>query len=220
MKYAVLALPLLFAAWSGATAAEDLPYGGSHVFAAFRNGQQIGTHRLSFDKQGDRLVVTASVDLSVKLLGFTAYRYSHRSRETWNGQELQVIDSSTDDDGKHYTLRAQRDAAGLRVERQSPGVTGAIRDVLAPTVLPSTHWNIQQTRQPNLLNSQKGTVDRIGVQIMDREIVRTASGSIDATRYRYTGDVSMDQWFDARGRWVKTAFTASDGSLIEYVLQE
>ena len=40
------------------------------------------------------------------------------------------------------------------------------------------------------------------------------------TRFRYTGDVTKDQWFDDRGRWVKTTFKASDGSTIEYVLEE
>jgi hypothetical protein len=30
----------------------------------------------------------------------------------------------------------------------------------------------------------------------------------------------MDQWFDDRGRWVKAAFKAFDGSEIEYILQE
>ena len=79
---------------------------------------------------------------------------------------------------------------------------------------------VHETRQPSLLNSQKGTVDRIGVETAGREVVRTAGGSIEATRDRYQGDVRMDQWFDARGRWVKMAFTASDGSVIEYVLQE
>ena len=54
-----------------------------------------------------------------------------------------------------------------------------------------------------------------------REAVTTASGAtVQATRYRYTGELRMDQWFDDRGRWVKAAFPAFDGSMIEYILQE
>jgi hypothetical protein len=220
MKRIVLAAFVLFAGLAGAAAAQDLPYGESLVFAAFRNGQPIGSHRLSFDRQGDQLVVTTSIDLAVKMLGLTAYRYSHRSRETWNGNDLQSVESSTDDDGKRYALSARREGGRLLVQRQAPGAAAASRAFLAADILPSTHWNIRQTSQPSLLNSQKGTVDRIGVETAGREVVRTAAGSIEATRYRYQGDVRMDQWFDARGRWVKLAFTASDGSVIEYVLQE
>jgi hypothetical protein len=56
---------------------------------------------------------------------------------------------------------------------------------------------------------------------MGREPVKTATGAtIEATRYHYTGDIRMDQWFDDRGRWVKGMFAAPDGSTIDYVLQE
>lgn len=53
-----------------------------------------------------------------------------------------------------------------------------------------------------------------------REKVKTATSWIDANRYRYSGDVTKDQWFDDRSRWVKTTFKASDRSTIEYILQE
>jgi len=46
------------------------------------------------------------------------------------------------------------------------------------------------------------------------------AGWVDANHYRYSGDVNKDQWFDDSGRWVKTVFKASDGSTIEYILQE
>lgn len=220
MKRLILATLLLFVGWSGAAAAQDLPYGDALAFKAFRNGQPIGSHRLSFAREGDRLAVTTSIDLAVRLMGFTAYRYTHRSRETWSGNDLQSVESSTDDDGKRYAIDVRREGGRLVVERQAPDVAGAARGFLAADILPSTHWNIRQTRQPSLLNAQKGTVDRIGVETAGREVVRTAAGSVEATRYRYRGDVRMDQWFDARGRWVKLAFTAFDGSVIEYVLQE
>ena len=99
------------------------------------------------------------------------------------------------------------------------GVAEGFRQTLPPGVLPSTHWNMRQTMQSQLLNSQKGTLDPIRVTQLGREFVATASGTVEATRYHYDGDIQMDQWFDARGRWVKTTFIASDGSQIEYVLQ-
>ena len=87
-------------------------------------------------------------------------------------------------------------------------------------LLPSTHWNMNQTRQGFLLNAQKGTQDEIAVKPLRRVSVDTLSGKIDAMHYRYEGGVRMDQWFDDRGRWVKMRFVVSDGSTIDYVLQE
>ena len=91
---------------------------------------------------------------------------------------------------------------------------------LPPTTLPSTHWNLSQVKQSAMLNSQNGTLAKVQITPRGRETIKTANGTLEATRYTYTGDVQMDQWFDDRGRWVKSAFKASDGSTIEYILQE
>jgi hypothetical protein len=165
-------------------------------------------------------------------MGVTAYRYMHRAQEVWNGETFQGLTAQTDDDGKRYAIQIRRDRAALTVERNArPGVQspatldrglqhdGAVRTTLPPQLLPSTHWNVRQIRQSALVNTQTGTEARIQVSVLGRETIRTASASIEATHYRYTGDLVMDQWFDDTGRWVKTSFIASDGSTIEYVLQ-
>ena len=87
---------------AAASAADGAPYGDSLVFSAVRNGQPIGTHALAFKREGGQLIVSTSIDLAVKLLGVTAYRYSHRSREIWTGDDLQSITTLTEDDGKQY----------------------------------------------------------------------------------------------------------------------
>jgi hypothetical protein len=211
---------MLLSLWPVVAATETLVYGNQLVFAAYRNGQPIGIHRLSFDRQGDRLVVTTAIELAVKMVGITAYRYTHRGREVWLGQELVSFDSSTDDDGRPYAVRASRENGQLRVERTVPGARGPIQDSLPADLLPSTHWNVHQASQGFLLNAQKGTRERITVIAAGRESVRTLSGVIAATRYHYEGDVRMDQWFDDRGRWVRSRFVVFDGSTIDYVLQE
>ena len=214
-------------------AAGEVPYGEKLLFVAVRNGQTIGSHKLVFKRQGGQLLVETSIDLAVKVLGITAYRYKHRSQEAWSGDDLQSIATSTDDDGKLYALRATLAMNGLVVEREMPQSAASvsvsnqrlftsrpIRETLPSDVFPSTHWNVKQTRQSRLLNSQKGTLERIEVTIVGREMVKVVAGAIEATRYSYSGGINMDQWFDDRGRWVKSAFAGSDGSTIEYILQE
>jgi|FEC22Drversion2_1045045.scaffolds.fasta_scaffold00393_30 Family of unknown function (DUF6134) len=227
MGRVLLILAVFAAGWQAARAQEtasagppDAAYGSFHSFAAYRDGQKIGTHSLSFQRDGERLVVTTSVDLAVKIVGLTAFRYSHRARETWDGSELVGLETTTDDDGKQYVVRATRQADGLVVDRHTPEKSGYTRS-LAGFVMPSTHWNLRQTLQSELLNSQKGSVDSIKVTAIGSEPVKTASGIVDAMHYRYEGKdrFAMHQWFDARGRWVKTTFKAHDGSLVEYVLQ-
>ena len=211
---------LLLVSVASTVRAADLPYSSSQTFAAFRNGERIGTHRLDFRHEGGELVVSTTIDLAVKMMGFTAYRYSHSGREVWRGDTLLTINTVTDDDGQKYAVRATRDASGgLILDRQGPDAPNGSRSVLPPGILPSTHWKFLQTTQSRLLNAQKGTVDPIRVTPLGREQVVTPAGPIAATHYRYDGEVRMDQWFDASGRWVKMTFVAPDGSVIEYRLE-
>lgn len=233
MRRLVLAL-LLAAMGPVATArAEDFPYGDSLRFAVYRNGEPIGSHVLSFRHEGNKRVVATAIDFSVKVLGVTAYRYTHRGNEVWTGGTLQSLDARTDDNGKQYTVSARRQGGPLVVVRESSDAVvktmfndqglqkpEPIRETLPASVMPSTHWNINQVKQSSLLNTQYGTVSRTQITPIGREKVKTSSGTLEATHYSYSGDITLDQWFDDRGRWVKAAFKAFDGSTIEYILQE
>ena len=212
VRFALLLL-LVGSAPLGALA-QALPYGPTLSFAVYRNGEQIGKHTLTFQQNGSNLTVSTAVDLAVKMLGFTAYRYSHRAQETWAGDTFQSASTQTDDNGTKYTVQAKRTPAGIDVQRSSG------HEVMPTGVLPSSHWNVRQISQSSLLNTQNGNQALVKVTPLGREKIKTASGWIDATHYRYSGDVTKDQWFDDRGRWVKTTFPASDGSTIEYILQE
>ncbi len=207
-------LALVIVGAATASAAQELPYGSTQSFAVFRNGDQIGRHTLTFQHNGPTVSVATNIDFAVKLLGITAYRYSHRAQEMWRGDTFQYVATQTDDNGKKFSVKAQRTPTGIAVER------GGSQQMLPPDVLPSTHWNIRQVRQQVLLNTQDGTESKVQVSEVGREKIKTLNGWLDATRFRYTGDVTKDQWFDDRGRWVKTTFKASDGSTIEYVLEE
>jgi hypothetical protein len=220
---------------SGAAAlAADFPYGPTLAFKVYRNGTEIGQHRVSFRNDGTKRYVTTSVNLAVKALGITAFRYSHEAREIWNVGNLESLESQTDENGKKYVVRVHRNAQGLVVDREVTTLMLAAsasdqalvlpevgHEVLPATMLPTSNWNFEQVSRQVLLNTQYGTPSRTTITPMGREVVKTGyGGTVQATRYRYTGELRMDQWFDDKGRWVKAAFPAFDGSIIEYVLQE
>jgi hypothetical protein len=213
--------------------AETFPYGASLGFVAHRDGQRIGTHLLTFQEEAGRRIVTTQIDFVVRLLGIAVYRYRHRGREVWSGDDFLEIATESDDNGDKYAVKARNEGGSLIVERREPQSfiktsTGDeapdrqhwIREVHARRILPSTHWNIAQTRQRLLLNAQSGKLIDEAVREVGRETVRTAAAAPAATHFAYTGEINMDQWFDDRSRWVKSTFSATDGSTIDYVLQD
>jgi hypothetical protein len=126
MRRLVFALFLLATGSTAALASDDVPYGSSLSFAAVRNGQKIGHHSLTFQKNGAQLTVSTAIDLVVKFMGVAAYRYMHRVQEVWSGDTFQGLTAQTDDDGKKYAIQIRRDGAALTVE------PNAHPDVLSP----------------------------------------------------------------------------------------
>lgn len=235
MRRPLAAAVFLIVVASGALAgAADFPYGSTLAFKVLRNGKEIGQHTVAFRSEGAKRIVQTTVDLSVKALGVVAYRYQHSAHEVWNGPALESLETRTDDNGTRYIVRARRESNGLVVDREvtQPVLASAsgdqglrlpevARELLPGGTLPTSNWNMGQLKESMLLNTQYGTPAKTRITPMGRETVKTASGAtIEATRYHYAGDLRMDQWFDSRGRWVKAAFPAFDGSVVEYLLQE
>lgn len=231
MRVALAGVALVAA--TGNVAAQDFPYGPVTTFTVLRNGQEIGRHTLRFESKDGLRTVTIAIDYDVKLLGVSAYRYSHRSREVWKGDLLQSLSARSEENGRKFAVNAQHKGDGLHVEREVPAATNPADsafqgfgpasvsvETVPAGIMPTSNWNLRQTTQSTLLNTHYGTLYNTRIVPAGRDRVRTSSGTIEANRFTYSGDIRMDQWFDDRGRWVHAAFTAFDGSRIEYILQE
>lgn len=216
-----------------AAVASEFPYGSSHIFAVYRKGELIGHHALRFRHDDDKLMVGTSLDLIVKALGVAIFRYNYRCHEIWTGPSFLQLESETNDNGTKYAVKARHAAGAVIVDRLEPDTASllpggqdglqrqtTVRQMLPPAILPSTNWNRLQVDQSELLNTQYGTISKFKVVNAGREQIKTVTGSLSATRYDYTGDLRFSQWFDDRDRWVKAVFSAPDGSIIDYVLQE
>jgi hypothetical protein len=216
-----------------AASAADGPYPARITYAIYRGGQQIGQHIITFEHKGSIKVVTVDCEAEVKALGVTAYRYIHRGREEWDGDQLRALRTTTDDNGQRFTVAAEQRDGKLVVESTTPAPasTAALADqgyrgpdvsrqVLPGSLLPTSGWNFGQVKQSTLLNAQTGKVAHVQVTPAGQETVQMPSGGVATTRYRYSGDLKMEQWFDDKGRWIKGTFTAFDGSPIEYILQQ
>jgi hypothetical protein len=71
-------------------------------------------------------------------------------------------------------------------------------------------------QQPEVLNTITGHVNRITTTKLVSAFVPAANGIIRADRYRLDGDIRLETWYDAAGRWLGMRFAGEDGSTIEY----
>ena len=193
----------------------SLPVPGDKLgFDIMRKGSKLGTHELSFERNGDALSVHSAVDLVVKIGFITLYRYSLHAEERWLGDELVALMTSSSDNGTPNQVSGRRDATGFVVEG-----TKAKRYVAPANALPASHWNRRELDGP-LINVQDGRLMHPKVAIGGSDMIPTATGTqIRANHIVLTGDVQLDMWYDAKPSWAGLSFKAKDFSTIRYERQ-
>lgn len=184
---------------------------GDLRFDVSRNDSLIGYHVLNFAQEGDRLTVDIDIELRVKIAFVTVYRYEHRNREQWQGGLLQSFKSRTNDNGTRHSVTASRSGDELVIEGSKGKAQGPA------SLLPTSYWhrNFMQHRQ--WIDTQEGRIVTSTVEPRGLEQIAVADEMREARHFALRGDLDVDLWY-ADERWVKLAFPASDGSLIDYRL--
>lgn len=186
-------------------------YGDEIRFDVLRDGAEAGYHTVRFAQTDGGLRVTSMFELEARILFLTAYRYVYRSDALWREGRLARLDVDIDDDGTPVSI----DAVGEDDRLSFSGPEG--RFEADAGLLPTNHWNAEVLGRDRVLNTLTGRVNRVRILPAGEELVDTERGRVPATRYRYTGDLDTEVWYDRRGRWVKMHFEARDGSTVEYV---
>lgn len=206
---------------SRAASAFTVPSGDALSFSVFRRQTSpMGSHRVRFTRDGDRLIMEKVIELQVSLAFVTAYRYRHHNREVWQDGRLVEIVTHTNDDGDNYWLRGRAGPDGLVVE----GSGGAFT---APAgIIPTSYWNHAVTGATQLLDTQRGLIMDVRMEDRGTETLDTRSGPVQARHHTINiltnppGKTNrIDLWYDDNGAWVGLAFEAK-GQNIHYVLDQ
>lgn len=185
-----------------------LPKMNDIAFQVYRDGAQLGHHKISFRRENQDLHVDIDIQLEVKLLFLTVFSYSHQNREVWRDGRLVAIDTATDDDGQSYWMRGRATEQGLAIE-------GSSGRFLAPAdVIPTSYWNSDIVKETRLLDTQHGRLIQVEIEPAGLESVPLAGQPVETRRYSMTGDLTLDLWYTAQGEWAKTSFEARGASVI------
>lgn len=198
-----------------ALASIPAPQGRKLAFRVFREEKDIGTHEVSFSRQGDSWTVEIAIDLAVSFGPVPLYRYRHRAREVWASGQFASVEADTNDNGTTLRVRAERSGTAVMVSSTQSG------DYAAPSMaLPSTHWNRRMLDVP-FINTQTGELLRSAVSPLGTGQVETASGMrIPVRRFEIRGPILLETWYDEGATWAGLRFKGRDGSQITYRRQE
>ena len=172
------------------------------TYDVFLKGDSIGSQTTRFRSRDGGFEVLMTLDLGVKVLGFSAFSYGQEARELWQDGNLVQARIRTDDNGKKTVVKIDRSGNHLVVD----GRHGQLQVPLT-TWTDLSFWNKGVVQQNHLIDSQNG--DLVGVAFTGPDKVTIADGgaSIVTSRYEVTtsnGKKSGTLFYDQRARLVRS----------------
>ncbi|MEO0822419.1 MAG: DUF6134 family protein [Pseudomonadota bacterium] len=180
-------------ALSGISAAALADGGASRVFRILRDGSDIGRHSLAARLGPKGFEIDIEVDIRVRILGITAYRYTLSNQEIWAGGQLVSVNSTVNDDGTAEYARIRSTGAALEIDGSGFSGTAPVEAVTT-----SYHQRAFVDRRP-WISTQSG-------KPLDVALARgTAAGG---ERWQVTGELTTALIYDTGGEWVGCEFDA------------
>jgi hypothetical protein len=210
LQFRAIAAAVLVLAVTSTGALSVVTPGDGRSFAIQRNGEDIGRHEVTFERQGDRLDVRIKVEVDYRLLFIPVYRFEHEAHEVWVGGALRELRAKTNDNGESFDVVVRPNGSGLVLR-----VNGEERDVGRDAV-PSSLWRQDMARPGQLIDPADGEVMMVNVGNAEWEDITVRGETIRARRYVMTGDLDRELWYDAAGMLVKVRFAGEDGSDLQF----
>ena len=178
----------------------------TRVFSIIRDGDDVGRHSVRMTRDGDLCEVASVVEIAIKVLGITAYRYTMANRERWRAGLLEAFESRVDDDGDESVTRAERRDGALIVDGRN--FSGGAPSDAATT----TYFTRDFLDRGAWISTDGGELFTISATELGPVSAAEAWSERDCTRWRAraTNDDSYDVRleYDERGEWVGLAFDA------------
>ncbi|WP_374369420.1 DUF6134 family protein [Dongia sp.] len=186
---------------------------GRFIYTVTRDNDPIGTQKLEFTAENDDgLLVVTDVEIDVRILGLSFYRFTQHIEERWQGGALQSLLSQTNDDGEERLVDLKREG-----DRLKGRYNDKTRDVPG-SLIPSTLWHPDAIKQTEVLDTVRGRVHQVTVTDKGQVAVALPIGQQDARRYAFTGELNRDVWYGPDATILAAEMKAKDDSTIRQQL--
>jgi hypothetical protein len=211
-RLAALGLAFLATAAPAASTAPmaGFPPPGTLSYVIKRNGDAIGTHEMEFRRDGDRYEVLTRIEVAIKFLGITAFRFENQSTEEWVDGRLASFVSRSNDDGKMHdvVVKPQGDDALWVTEN-------GVRKLFPNVSLIGTLWNPATVSQTRLIDPVDGKLRQVAITDHGAETITVRGRPVNARHVTVIGKSwRREVWYGGDGSILHFEFTAKDDSLI------
>lgn len=160
----------------------------------------IGTHTVTFEHNGNRLIVKTRTRIKVRVL-LWGYYFEADRKEVWRDGRLIAYEGFTNDDGETFAVSAYADGNKLLIN----GPEGRIE---APgSIFPTHPWNPEILKHDLLMNTKTGELKKVSITAVGEEPVKAGGRHVKARKFLMSGDLQRELWYDQNGICVQMRFS-------------
>lgn len=189
---------------------EIFPPDGVRDFLVLRRDRVVGRHRIAFSRaapgHAERFVVRSDIEIEAPLLGNDVHRVAHHAEEVWRAGWLDALVSDTDDNGRLYRVRCEREDGIFR------GTVNGAAFTVSGYIVPSSLWHHDTIAVEALLDTVDGRVKIVRPRALGHEEVPVAGQPVLARHYALYGQIPRELWYDPDCRLVRAAQPMPDGT--------
>jgi hypothetical protein len=182
-------------------------------FQVFLDDKEIGYHDFVLQEQDDQRKMQSEASFEYRLLFVKLFGYEHQNTETWLGNCLTGIESSTDANGTPFQVSGS-------LQGDSFVLSGTAGDANLPSCSMSfAYWNPAFLKQERLINVQNGEV--LEVEISKPELTQLEVRGVMQPALRYllgAGEMKIELWYSENHEWLALETEARGGRRLRYKL--
>lgn len=182
-------------------------------FQVYLDDKKIGYHDFFLKELENQRLLQSAANFEYRLLFVKLYGYEHENTETWSGDCLTKIESTTDANGKPFQVSGALQGDRF-VLKGSAGVAE-----LPSCSMSFAYWNPVFLQQEQLINTQNGEVLDIEVSEPERVHIEVRGEIRPALRYQLgAGEMQIDLWYSENNEWLALETEARGGRRLRYEL--
>lgn len=183
-------------------------------FRVMLDDREIGYHRFEVSEQENVERVDIEARFEVEVLFITAYRYVHDNRETWRGECLAGIESSTNDNGERFEVQGEASDGAFSLQRRDETAR-----LDADCVRTFAYWNPDILEAQQLLNAQTGEIKEVSVERVGAAPFEVNGVPVRSEEYLLTmDDGAIRLWYEqGSGQWLGLETRAKGDRTLRYV---
>jgi hypothetical protein len=183
-------------------------------FRVYLNQDPIGYHNFSVVTHGDAHDLKSVAHYLVKVLFINAYHYDHQATESWEGNCLHHLESSSDDDGTAYTVHGQGDEHAFDVDTTKGHYS------VSGCAMTFAYWNPVMLQQTHLINPETGEDVAVTINHIGEDQVQVRHAPVQAQHYHlHSAKLEIDLWYSDQGDWLALESALEKGRRLRYVIE-